>query len=162
MTEEQAVKTDLEGRFPGLQGKVRIARARRVFAEVPDDQIDAVLDHVVARMGFTILCTITGLDLGETFGVIYHVARESGVVLNLEIRVPKAQPVVHSITGRFPAADLYEREMVDLLGIQVQGLPEGKRYPLPDDWPAGQYPLRKDWKPASSAQDKTPGEVKNE
>jgi membrane-bound hydrogenase subunit beta len=26
-------------------------------------------------------------------------------------------------------------------------LPEGFRYPLPDDWPANQYPLRKDWSP---------------
>ena len=162
MTEEQAVQAELESTFPALQGKTRVARVRRVFAEVPADQIGAVLDHAVARMGFTILCTITGLDLGETFGVIYHIARESGVVLNLEIRVPKAQPVVQSIIARFAAAELYEREMVDLLGIQVQGLPQGKRYPLPDDWPAGQSPLRKDWKPAPSAQDKAPGEVKNE
>jgi Ni,Fe-hydrogenase III component G len=40
---------------------------------------------------------------------------------------------------------------VDLLGIQVQGLPTGNRYPLPDDWPANQYPLRKDWQPADAA-----------
>jgi Ni,Fe-hydrogenase III component G len=32
-----------------------------------------------------------------------------------------------------------------MLGVNVEGLPEGKRYPLPDDWPDGQYPLRKDW-----------------
>ena len=47
---------------------------------------------------------------------------------------------------RFPAAEIYERELIDLLGAKVAGLPEGKRYPLPDDWPAGEYPLRKDWK----------------
>jgi Ni,Fe-hydrogenase III component G len=33
----------------------------------------------------------------------------------------------------------------------VTGLPEGSRYPLPDNWPEGQYPLRKDWKPADAA-----------
>jgi len=33
-----------------------------------------------------------------------------------------------------------------MLGVQIEGLPPGKRYPLPDNWPAGQYPLRKDWK----------------
>ena len=162
MTEEQAIQAELASKFPALQGKVRVARARRIFAEVPADQIEAVLDHVATQMGFVILCTITGLDLGETLGVKYHVARESGVVLSLEIRVPKAQPLVQTITGRFPAAELYEREMVDLLGIQVQGLSQGKRYPLPDDWPAGQYPLRKDWKPAPSAKDKAPQEDKHE
>ena len=32
-----------------------------------------------------------------------------------------------------------------MLGIKVEGLVPGRRYPLPDDWPKGQYPLRKDW-----------------
>jgi len=120
---------------------------------VPTDEIGAVLEQVIAEMGFTILCTITGLDLGETLGVIYHMARENGVVLSLEIHVPKAQPLVQSITARFPAAEMYEREMEDLLGIQVQGLAEGRRYPLPDAWPANEFPLRKDWKPADSEVD---------
>jgi Ni,Fe-hydrogenase III component G len=35
---------------------------------------------------------------------------------------------------------------MDLLGAQVEGLPAGRRYPLPEDWPQGEYPLRKDWK----------------
>jgi membrane-bound hydrogenase subunit beta len=50
------------------------------------------------------------------------------------------------VTGMFPAADCYERELVDLLGFEVQGLPPGNRYPLPDGWPDGQHPLLKDWK----------------
>ena len=96
-------------------------------------------------MQFTILCAMTGLDLGATLGVIYHLARPSGVVLNLATALPKDKPVLQSVTARFPAAAAYERELVDLLGFQVQGLPEGPRYPLPDNWPAGQHPLRKDW-----------------
>ena len=31
---------------------------------------------------------------------------------------------------------------------QVHGLPEGPSFPLPDCWPEGQYPLRKEWNPA--------------
>ena len=88
---------------------------------------------------------ITGLDLGERLGLIYHLARESGVTLNLETSVPKENPVVRSVIEAFPAAECYERELVDLLGFQVEGLPVGSRYPLPDSWPVGQYPLRKDW-----------------
>ena len=30
--------------------------------------------------------------------------------------------------------------------IRVEGLPAGKRYPLPDSWPVGLCPLRKDFK----------------
>jgi Ni,Fe-hydrogenase III component G len=41
--------------------------------------------------------------------------------------------------------------MFDLLGIEFEGLSAGNRYPLPDDWPAGDHPLRKNWKPAEAA-----------
>ncbi len=146
MPEEQTVQEELIARFPFLKDKVRVQRARRIFVDVPSQNISQVFDHAVKQMRFVVLCTITGLDLGADLGVIYHVARENGIVLNLKTSVPKENPVIQTVTGHFPAAELYEREMVDLLGVQVRELPEGKRYPLPDGWPANQYPLRKDWK----------------
>ena len=149
MSEEQAIQADLTARFPFLQDHVRVQRDRRVFADVSADRLAEVFDHAVKAMRFSMLCAITGLDLGEDLGLIYHLARESGIVLNLCTRVPKTNPVVQTVTPYFPAAEAYEREVVDLLGFQVQGLPPGARYPLPNNWPAGQYPLRKDWKPES-------------
>jgi len=95
-------------------------------------------------MDFSILCAITGLDQGATLGVMYHLARQNGTVLTLLAAVPKEAPILQSVTDYFPAADVYEREMVDLLGMDVRGLPQGSRYPLPDDWPKNVYPLRKD------------------
>jgi Ni,Fe-hydrogenase III component G len=76
---------------------------------------------------------------------MYHLATEAGVVLTLVTTAPKDGPGPQTVTPYFPHAELYEREVVDLLGIQIQGLPEGNRYPLPDGWPEGQHPLRKDW-----------------
>jgi membrane-bound hydrogenase subunit beta len=146
MSDEQAIAAQLVQRFPFLEGKVRVPRERRVFAEVAPDRIREVFDLAVSQMGFTILCTITGLDLGENLGAIYHLARPSGEMLNLTTAVPKSQPVLQTVSGTFPAADAYERELIDLLGFDVRGLPPGNRYPLPDGWPEGQHPLRKDWK----------------
>ena len=145
MTEEQAIQAELVAKFPFLDAHIRVARARRVFAEAPAGQAGEVLGHLQDRMQFSILCAMTGLDLGATLGVIYHLARPSGIVLNLATALPKEKPILQSVTARFPAAACYERELADLLGFQVQGMPEGPRYPLPDNWPAGQYPLRKDW-----------------
>jgi Ni,Fe-hydrogenase III component G len=149
MEETLAVQADLMKRFPRVLSNLRVPRARRIFVEVSPADRAEVFDTLVRQMDFSILLTITGLDLGERLGVIYHMARPSGVVLNLITSLPKAEPILPSVTDYFPAAELYERELFDLLGIQVQGLPEGPRYPLPDDWPDGQFPLRKDWDPKS-------------
>jgi membrane-bound hydrogenase subunit beta len=146
MTPEQRIEQELAKTFPFLQGKIVVARARRIFVDVPAAQFRKVFEYLVGEAGFTILCTITGLDQGATLGVLYHLAQEGGIVLTAATAVPKEAPVIQSVTSTFPAADAYEREMVDLLGMQVEGLGPGSRYPLPDDWPAGEYPLRKDWK----------------
>ena len=50
------------------------------------------------------------------------------------------------LTGT-PSIVLHEREIVDLFGVEVEGLPDGPHYPLPDGWPEGNYPMRKDWDP---------------
>jgi membrane-bound hydrogenase subunit beta len=160
MSSEQEVGSDLIKAFPFLQDKVRTPRARRIFVDIPADRFAEVFKYLYDKAGFTILCTITGLDQGSTLGVLYHLAHESGTVLTAGIAVPKEAPVIQTVTRTFPAADAYEREMVDLLGVQVEGLAPGRRYPLPDNWPTDEHPLRKDWRPAKeepvSAESKEP------
>ncbi len=151
MEESQAVQAELVSRFPFLADRIRVARSRRLFVSVPPEKLAEVFDHLVKGMHFTMLSAITSLDEGATLAVVYHLDRESGVVLSLSTSVPKEKPVVQTVTPYFPAADAYEREAIDLMGLQVQGLPPGSRYPLPDNWPAGEYPLRKDWKPKDAA-----------
>ena len=93
------------------------------------------------------LGTITGLGcLVSNFEVIYHFYDRAGLVFNLKVFTPRENPIIPSVTSVFPGVFFYERELMDLLGIVVEGTPPGRRYPLPDGWPEGQYPLRKDWK----------------
>lgn len=146
LREEETIKAELVKKFDCLKEQVTIARQRRIFVEVPVACFREVFDFATGPLKFEMLYTITGLDNGETFGLLYHLGREGRVALNLRINIPREQPIVRTISDRFPAADIYERELIDLFGIQVEGLLPGNRYPLPDDWPQGQYPLRKDWK----------------
>jgi membrane-bound hydrogenase subunit beta len=145
-TKEETIQSDLINKFAFLDGKVRIQRERRIFADVPAASLREVLEYTMKKLEFMFLCTMTGLDEGESLSFVYHLTRQDGIMLNLKISVPKANPVIKTITDYFKGADIYEREVMDLLGAKVEGLPEGKRYPLPDDWPQGEYPLRKDWK----------------
>ena len=105
-----------------------------------------VFDLLLNELDFKRICMITGLDEGENFSFIYHMATFSGLELDLKTYTPKSSPKIKSIMDVFPGAELYERELVDMFGVTVEGLPAGNRYPLPDDWPRGQYPMRKDWK----------------
>ena len=146
-TEEELI-AELVAAFPGLEGRARIARERRVWVEVELAAFRQLFERAVRELGFSILCIVTGLDEGDNLGFIYHVADSGGTMLNIHTVAPKSDPTIRSISDLFPAAHIYERELVDLFGAKVEGLAPSNRYPLPDGWPEGQYPLRKDFDPA--------------
>ena len=126
--------------------KTSFPRPRRCFADVPRERLREVLAHAIGELAFDSLCAITGLDEGESLAAIYHLSGPHGIVLSLTVRVPKTAPVLQSVTDLFPGCADYERELDDLLGFVIEGLPPGRRYPLPDDFPRDQKPLRKDFK----------------
>jgi membrane-bound hydrogenase subunit beta len=153
MAEEEDLVNKLISKFTFLQGRIKLQRKRRIFAETDYQNFRALFDYAVKELAFSFLCTITGLDEGENLALIYHLSRQDGTILNVKTSFPKNNPIISTITNVFPSADIYEREVMDLLGVKVLGLPEGKRYPLPDDWPEGEYPLRKDWKKESQSKE---------
>ncbi|MFA5095994.1 MAG: NADH-quinone oxidoreductase subunit C [Candidatus Omnitrophota bacterium] len=151
MTVCENIKQQLAAQFPGIEERVKIPRPRRIFVDSSIEEFKKVFEYAINELGFKHLCTITGLDELDKFSLIYHLAQENGVLLNIKISLSHEDPVVDSIIGYFPAAEIYERELVDLFGIRVNGLPEGLRYPLTDDWPLDEHPLRKDWKPKTAS-----------
>ena len=62
--------------------------------------------------------------------------------LRLVTRIAEGQPLA-SITGVWPAANFYEREIFDLFGIHIGGHPNLRRIMMPEDWEG--HPLRKDY-----------------
>jgi membrane-bound hydrogenase subunit beta len=118
---------------------------RRIFLKVtPADLVPAVT-LLRDRYDCAYLATISGVDKGETFEIVYHFA--SPVVnINLRTEFPRSEPRIGSICAVIPGAVLYEREIQEMFGITVEGIPDPRPLNLPDGWPEGQYPLRKDWK----------------
>jgi Ni,Fe-hydrogenase III component G len=92
------------------------------------------------------LVAITGLDAGAEAGtleVLYHFCA-GPAVLTLRVTIPREQAAVSSICTLIPYAGVFERELAEMFGIEVYGTPDPSRLFLPDDWPEGVYPLRKD------------------
>ncbi len=147
MEQANAIVARLEERFPALVGGANIANERRIFWSVPLTSLMDILRYCNDELSFTQLCTITGLDNGEMFEFLYHISRDDGIVLTLKVKTPRDGGVVPSVVPIYNGAIFYELELEGLLGVEVEGLPDDRQYPLPDNWPKGQYPLRKDWKP---------------
>jgi len=109
--------------------------------------------RVLAQAGWRYLSAITGMDTppsadGSTEGhieILYHFV-EGPSVLTLRISVPYSRPVAPSVCALIPYATLYERELIEMFGVELQGTPSTARLLLPDDWPDGVYPLRKEFK----------------
>jgi Ni,Fe-hydrogenase III component G len=118
---------------------------RRVFVKIERQNLSDGMRLLKDKLGFTHLSTITGLDRGEFFELLYHLANENAA-LTVRTPVPRTDPDVPSICEVIPGAILYEREIQEMFGVVVKNIPDPRPLLLPDDWPAEQYPLRKDWK----------------
>jgi len=62
----------------------------------------------------------------------------------LRAYLPADDPSFPSVAAKLPAALWIEREVKDLLGFNPVEHPDPRRLILPEDWPEGVYPLRKD------------------
>ena len=89
----------------------------------------------------------SGLDTPKGFEILYHFTFDKlNIVFSIRVLLKdKNNPQIDSITKVMPAAEWIEREMWELLGINFIGHPDMKKLLLPDDWPEGKYPLRRDY-----------------
>ena len=105
------------------------------------------------------LSAITGLDQAEyetnsetnekkaipdqgSLEMIYHICN-GALIVSIRVSVPYAHPTLDTICDLIPSATLYEREAMELFGVVFENTPNTDRLILPEDWPAGVYPLRK-------------------
>lgn len=122
-----------------------VVSERRVFATTDKKRYWEAL-RVLRGRDIQHLTAITGTDLGREIEIIYHISCGDGVLLNLRLKVSKRAPKISTVTDIFPGAILYERELMEMLGVKVDEHPDPRRLFLPDDWPEGEYPLRQGWK----------------
>jgi Ni,Fe-hydrogenase III component G len=88
-----------------------------------------------------------------TIEVLYQFC-EGAAVLTLRVSVPYSAAIIPSICSIIPYATLYEREAMELFGVNFKNTPDSDRLVLPDDWPVGVYPLRKSFTGFTDAQKK--------
>ncbi len=103
--------------------------------------------QTVQAAGYNFLADVSGVDWYPNqprFQISYHILSHSlKQRIRLAVRVEEGDPSVDSITGVWPAANFYEREIFDLFGVRFGGHPNMRRILLPEDFQGN--PLRKDF-----------------
>jgi Ni,Fe-hydrogenase III component G len=90
---------------------------------------------------------MTGLEVRDGVEVNYHFCfDEDQLILTVKALASWPNPTMESLAQDLPAALWIEREIHDLLGVSFEGHPDLRRLILPDDWPEGSYPLRRDFR----------------
>ncbi len=119
-----------------------------VKIKVMDQLLPIIVGLRVKRLGY--LSAIVGMDLGpeaNEMEVHYYFCPESAVI-TLRVRVPREGAVLPSLCDVIPSAEVFERELREMFGIEITGLHTTDHLYLPDDWLDGAYPLRRDFDPA--------------
>ena len=131
--------------LPPRGGPLAHPEPNRLDQSLTPAQLPAAAAALIgARWGH--LAAITGLDHGPeaaTLEVLYHFCGGPAIV-TLRVSVPRGAPVAPSLAALIVSATLYEREVREMFGVEFTGSPNTDRLYLPDDWPAGEHPLRKD------------------
>jgi NADH-quinone oxidoreductase subunit B/C/D len=81
---------------------------------------------------------------GHDFTLVYHLlAFEPAMRLRMTVPLAGEAPHAPSVTGIWPSASWYEREVYDMFGIHFDGHPDLRRILMPDHWQG--HPLRKSY-----------------
>ena len=124
---------------------------KRVYIEIkPESLVKAatyIFKDLEARFN-----TASGVDTQANIEILYHFSIEYqdpdflNMIISLRVKLDRNKPATASLAPVFNGANWIERELHDILGINFEGHPDLKKLLLPDEWPDGVYPLRKDYK----------------
>ncbi len=121
--------------------------AGETMIEVKAAAIVEVCQILKEKFGFNYLADMTGIDYYTDelrFGVAYNIVNlDNKKRLRIVVKVGEHEPTVHSVIKVWPAANWYEREAWDMVGIRFQGHPDLRRIYMPEDFEY--FPLRKEF-----------------
>ncbi len=119
-----------------------------IWIEIDRDSLKAAI-KTLREIYYPHLAVISGNDEGDTIRLLYHFTIYYGTkhgeyTVTFGVRLPKNDLTIPTISDLIPGAVFSEREKQEFLGVRVTGIPDSRRLFLPDYFPEGVYPWRKD------------------
>ena len=107
--------------------------------EIGKELVRFLFKEMEARMSIA-----SGVDTRPGIEILYHMAFDKhNLIVTVKVLAEKPECEMPTFTDFMPAAEWIEREIHELLGVKFIGHPRLETLLLPDDWPEGVYPLRK-------------------
>ena len=98
-----------------------------------------------SELGFDFLLSLSGVDYPDSLSIVCHL-RATSTVEQIVVKIhdtDKSNAAIDSVTSVWAAAEFFEREVYDLLGVKFPNHPDLRRLFLEDDYVG--HPLRKDF-----------------
>lgn len=135
-------------RFPGAVQDVNWAAENQPVMTVKADSAPVIIEYLYYQRGGW-LPVMVGNDerpLINKFALYYVLSmeEEDRCMLQVRVEVPADTCEFYAVSPKVPAAVWSEREVQDMFGLHAIGIIDNRNLVLPDDWPQGMYPLRKD------------------
>ncbi|MBN2330544.1 MAG: NADH-quinone oxidoreductase subunit C [Candidatus Aenigmarchaeota archaeon] len=127
----------------------QVRHASRVWITVDSGELKNAVRHLCKITEHPHFIVISGYEKGKYLELTYHFSLNYAsvmeeVVLSIKVRVSKENPVLPTITDLIPGALISEREMQEMLGVRIKGIPDSRRIFLHPGFPQGVYPWRRD------------------
>ncbi|MBK9138635.1 MAG: NADH-quinone oxidoreductase subunit C [Verrucomicrobia bacterium] len=139
---------ELRAKFgPAIQ-RADLPSDGRLFVFIEPSVVKDVCAHIFRDLDARYVISIGADDRPSSgkFMVAHNFAFDREHLLaSVLTYLPAENPKLDSISDVVPAANWAEREIRDLVGIEPVGHRYLKRLVLPDGWPDGLHPLRKDF-----------------
>ncbi|MDD5427822.1 MAG: NADH-quinone oxidoreductase subunit C [Candidatus Omnitrophica bacterium] len=140
------ILSDIRNKFGSKVIKAEKKNEKRAYVDIYPKDIVLLTKYMFKELGLR-FAIATAVDDFDAIEVLYHFAEDaSGFVVSLRAIIKeKEDPHIDTITGVTRSAWWIEREMHELFGIHFDGNTDLRPLLLPDDWPTGVYPLRKNF-----------------
>lgn len=138
---------NIKNKIAGFQPEALFEEGKYLTVTVAPKQLHALAEFLKndSDLRFDFLASMTGMDWGETLGVVYHLTSSvyhHWVVLKTATS-DRENPLLYSVSDLWKTALTNEREVFDFYGIRFINHPDMRNLFLRYDWVG--YPFRKDY-----------------
>ena len=153
LQDEQDIVDTLKSQFGEKILEAKVQRERRIFVKVANPDHLEIFSFAMEKWKAWHLIAISSVDKPDgVIAAVYHFdirppfGGQVAISMNLMVDCDsREKPILASVYHLINGAEYFEREAHDLMGIFFEGNPNLIRLILPDDFPEGVYPLRKDF-----------------